>query len=106
MNHKVKKTRKIFEKKEEKNFDKRIKFIRSLIKKFNSHREPEIRAEFSFFKNNILTIKFSGISCYTCGFYDYFEDFSSGLEDYGTKARISRIKEYSNKVLVDYELEN
>jgi len=49
-------------------------------------------------------IVFNGVFCYSCGFYDYFDDFKILLEEKGLKNRIAEITEVDDGGVVDFRL--
>lgn len=64
-----------------------------VIEEYNSFRSPEAIASIIELKNDYFIISFRGHFCFTCGFYDWFEDFRLILEDYGFKTEISEINQ-------------
>ncbi len=80
--------------------------INEVIEEFNKYRGSEIQAELISADNNMITIKFSGSFCYTCGLIDYFEDFQILLEDI-TKLKF-KIESYRqldvDSYIVDYSV--
>ena len=81
--------------------------LQSAISEFNKYRNPEIIAKLCKFEGEFFKIEFKGTFCYTCGFYDYFDDFKYLLEDdFGLKSDIKEIIEMNEKVLVNFELTN
>jgi len=53
---------------------------------------------------NSFTIEFKGTFCYTCGFYDYFDDFKILLEEHGLRVRIVGVNEFSEGAIVKFIL--
>lgn len=41
---------------------------------FNKYHEPEAKAEYISYEDGIVSVRFSGPFCRSCGVYDYFED--------------------------------
>lgn len=77
------------------------------MKEFNKYRDPEITAKLVKFEGKSFKIEFTGTFCYTCGFYDYFDDFKYLLEDdFGLKTNTKEIIEMNERVLVNFELSN
>lgn len=63
------------------------------IKNYNRYRSPEATAEIIGYKDNVLTVRFTGSFCFTCGVNDWIEDLKYVLEDHGVEAEISEIIE-------------
>lgn len=83
------------------------KTVLSAINEFNKYRNPEIIAKLCEFEGESFKIEFTGTFCYTCGFYDYFDDFKYLLEDdFGLKTDIKEIIETNERVFVNFELFN
>ncbi|MEM3616198.1 MAG: hypothetical protein QXX09_06055 [Candidatus Methanomethylicia archaeon] len=67
--------------------------LSKVVEEYNRFRSPEAIASIIELKNNCFVISFKGNFCFTCGFYDWFEDFRLILEDYGLKTEISEINQ-------------
>ncbi|MGC8993447.1 MAG: hypothetical protein ACP5H3_01230 [Candidatus Aenigmatarchaeota archaeon] len=82
------------------------KALRKACRLFNKYRSPEAKAKIVSFNNSSKTflVSFEGTFCRTCGFYDYFDDFTIFLEDLGFKSKRKRIEEKENGALVEFEL--
>jgi len=84
--------------------------LQSAISEFNKYRNPEIIAKLCKFEGEFFKIDRSkGTFCYTCGFYDYFDEFDRSkylLDNFGLKSDIKEIIEMNEKVLVNFELTN
>ncbi len=65
------------------------------IETYNRYRSPEATAEIISYNNNVLTVRFKGSFCYTCGINDWIEDLKYVLEDHGIEAEIVEIIEES-----------
>ncbi len=65
------------------------------IKNYNKYRSPEATAEIISYKDDVLTVRFTGSFCFTCGVNDWIEDLKYVLEDYGVEAEITEIIEES-----------
>jgi len=76
------------------------------IKEFNKYRTPEVVANLTSVDNSSFNIKFKGHYCYTCGFYDYFDDFRFLLEEINVKAKITEIEEIEEGAIVTFTLES
>lgn len=57
--------------------------ILETIEEYNRYRIPEAKARLVSLAGNKFKIEFTGSLCYTCGFYDYFEDCKVLLEEKG-----------------------
>ena len=79
--------------------------LEKAVKEYNKYRSPEVNAEFVSLNENILEIKFSGIFCYTCGFYDYFDDFRYILKEMNVETKIIGIKEFNEESIVKFKVE-
>jgi len=73
---------------------------------FNRYRSPEAKAEVVSFYKDSFKVKFSGAFCLTCGFYDYFDDMASFLEEFGIKAKIEKVRETEDGGIVEFKLKN
>jgi len=65
------------------------------IETYNRYRSPEAIAEIISYNNDVLTVRFKGSFCYTCGINDWIEDLKYVLEDHGVEAEIVEIIEES-----------
>jgi hypothetical protein len=82
--------------------------IEGAIELYNRYRSPEVTAELISVRKDRFIVSFKGTFCRTCGFYDYFEDFSYELLDEGKiKTRILTVKEQWNTehFAVTYQIE-
>jgi hypothetical protein len=52
-----------------------------------------------------VKIEFTGSFCYTCGFSDYFDDYTILLEEKGMKAAIAEIIEIDEGAVVTFAFE-
>ena len=59
-----------------------------IIEEFNRYKAPEAMTRSTSFDEGSFKIEFIGTCCYTCGFYDYFDDFRILLEETGLKIRL------------------
>ena len=59
--------------------------VRGAIEEFNGYRSPEAEARLLGVREGRIKAEFRGSFCATCGFYDYFEDFSMILRDRGSR---------------------
>lgn len=78
--------------------------ILGAIEEYNKYRSPEINARVVSMAGDTFQIEFRGSFCYTCGFYDYFEDYRILLEEKGLITRILDIKELDEGALVSFQV--
>lgn len=78
--------------------------IEKTIEEYNKYRSPEATAKLTSMKEDTVTIEFTGTFCYTCGFYDYFEDYQFLLEEKGVKNKIIEIDEIDNGAIVTFKI--
>ncbi|MFX1465752.1 MAG: hypothetical protein ACFFA5_04705 [Promethearchaeota archaeon] len=76
------------------------------IKEYNKYRSPEVVAKLTTVDNSSFKIEFKGHYCYTCGFYDYFDDFRFLLEYDNMKTEIKEIVEIEEGAIVTFTLES
>ncbi len=81
---------------------KYLDIIEDAIKEYNSVRAPESIAQLWGFNGNEFKVRFTGHFCYTCGFYDYFDDFLFILEDMEYKFYRKEILEIENGAIVTF----
>ena len=67
--------------------------ISKAVEEYNKYRAPEAEVKVLRFDGKELTARFEGSFCYTCGFYDYIDDFLVELKDLGVVAEIKEIVE-------------
>lgn len=67
--------------------------ISKAVEEYNKYRAPEVEVKVLRFDGEELTAHFGGSFCYTCGFYDYIDDFLIELRDLGVVAEIKEIIE-------------
>ncbi|MBS7624283.1 hypothetical protein KEJ29_01730 [Candidatus Bathyarchaeota archaeon] len=80
------------------------KIVEDAIVEYNRYRSPEVEARLMSISENKIEIEFGGSICYTCGFYDYFEDYRIILEEMGLKTVISSIEEVDEKAIVAFSI--
>ncbi|MFQ5710374.1 MAG: hypothetical protein ACE5GD_01200 [Candidatus Geothermarchaeales archaeon] len=73
---------------------------------FNRFRSPEATARLLSIDERLFKIEFTGSFCYTCGFYDYFDDFKILLEETGLKTKIAEIEEIGEGAVVKFAMES
>lgn len=72
---------------------------------YNRYRAPEAEAEVLRVEGDRFMVRFTGSFCYTCGFYDYFDDYAFLLEDdYGVRVRIAEVREVDSGAVVSFEV--
>jgi len=82
------------------------KVLKKTIEEYNKYRTPEVIARLISIDNSNFRIEFTGHFCYTCGFYDYLDDFRFLLEELKVKAEITEIEEIDEGAVVTFTLES
>ncbi|MEM1574865.1 MAG: hypothetical protein QXF09_01770 [Nitrososphaerota archaeon] len=77
--------------------------IEKIIEEYNKYRVPEAEARLISFDKKYLKVEFKGNFCYSCGFYDYFDDLKILLEEEGLKTKIINIKEINGGAVVTFK---
>ncbi|MGB9630747.1 MAG: hypothetical protein ACP5KE_04940 [Candidatus Methanodesulfokora sp.] len=68
------------------------------LKKFIERFWPEAKAKIVEEEENEVIVDFYGHMCYTCGIYDYFDDFRYILEDEsGSSWKIEKYEEFEGE---------
>ena len=68
--------------------------INSVLKGYNKYRSSFAEASLIGKKRNVIFMRFSGNFCYSCGFYDYFDDLRIELErETGQRIELREVKE-------------
>lgn len=80
------------------------RIIEEAIVEYNKYRSPEVEAKLLLISDGEIKIEFGGSFCYTCGFYDYFEDYKTILEEMGLKTIISDIEETDEGAIVTFRI--
>ncbi len=81
------------------------KTVNDAIEEYNKFRVPEVIAKLISIDTTSFHVEFTGSFCESCGFYDYFDDFSILLEDdFGLKTKIREIHEISEGAVVKFEI--
>ena len=82
--------------------------LNELVKKaeglFNKYRAPEAVAKVIDVREGEIVVEFKGTFCKTCGFYDYFDDFSLFLEEVGVKNKVSEVEEVEDGAVVKFRI--
>lgn len=74
------------------------------IEEYNRYRSPEAKAKLISISGDTFKIEFTGSFCYTCGFYDYFEDYKVLLEERGLMTEIIEIEEIDEGAIVTFKV--
>lgn len=81
--------------------------LEKVVEEYNKYRSPEVEARLIHVKDYEFIVKFEGSFCYTCGFYDYIDDFLIELRDAGIDAEIKEvIEEIPVGVVVVFKLKD
>ncbi len=65
------------------------------IEEYNRYRAPEASASLFSIEGEEVTVLFEGSFRFTCGFYDYIDDFKLILEDLGINVQLLSVEETS-----------
>ena len=82
------------------------KIIKQTIEEYNKYRTHEVTARLILIESSNCKIDFTGHFCFTCGVYDYFDDFRFLLEESNVKAKITEIEEIDEGAIVTFTLES
>lgn len=83
----------------------RIKgLVSRAIEEYNKYRSPEVTAELVSLSDEEFEVRFMGYFCYTCGYYNYFDDFRLELEDLGLKTEIVEVREFAGGAVVKFKV--
>lgn len=74
------------------------------IKEYNKYRSPEVTAELLSMGRDTFEVRFTGPFCYSCGYYDYFEDLRLELEELGLRTKIVEVREIVEGAVVRFEV--
>ena len=80
--------------------------LKESISEYNKYRTPEATAKLVSIDNNNLKIEFKGHFCFTCGFYDYFDDLRFLLEDNNIISEIVKIDEIDQGAVVTFKIKS
>jgi superoxide reductase len=80
--------------------------LKESISEYNKYRTPEATAKLVSIENNRLKIEFKGHFCFTCGFYDYFDDLRFLLEDNNIITEIIKIDEIDQGAVVTFNIKS
>ncbi len=78
--------------------------IKRVIEEYNRYRGAESRAKLLSLSRDSFEVEFTGSFCYTCGFYDYFDDLKILLEEDGLKTEIAEIREIDEGAIVKFTI--
>ena len=78
--------------------------VEEAINEYNKFHGSESVAKLLTLNETEFTLEFTGSYCYTCGFYDYFEDYQILLEDRGVKSTIVNIEETDAGAVVNFKI--
>ena len=78
--------------------------VKAAITRFNEYRSPEAIATLLASDDNMITVKFDGRFCTTCGHYDYFEDLVVELRDQGIDSEMHAVNEAPSGSIVEFKL--
>ena len=78
--------------------------IEDAIREYNKYHSPEANTKLVSMSEKSFKIEFTGTFCYTCGFYDYFDDYKILLQEKGLKAIIGEINEGDEKAIGTFEI--
>ena len=83
--------------------------VRRTVALYNRFRSPEAFAKVVFVSPDLVTISFSGSFCYSCGVFDYIEDFVHEFKILTSKAelKVDRSRQTSPRSFeADYKVKN
>ena len=86
------------------NKEKLTKVLEKAVEEYNKYHAPEAVVCVLKVNDNSFLVEFRGPFCYTCGFYDYFDDLKYILLDLGLKVEVVAVKEISEGAVVEYKL--
>lgn len=78
--------------------------IEESIKEYNRYRSPEITSRLIAIGGQSFNIEFTGSFCYSCGFFDYFDDYKILLEEKGLATSINEIVEIYKGAHVNFKI--
>jgi superoxide reductase len=78
--------------------------IAQAIREYNKYHSPEGETKLVSLQAQSFQIEFTGSFCYTCGYYDYFDDYRILLEENGLTTRIADIVEIDAGAIVTFEI--
>ena len=80
--------------------------LKETIREYNKYRTPEVTAKLVSIDDVSFRIEFSGHFCFTCGFYDYFDDLRFLLEDINIITKITAVDEIDLGAVVTFLIES
>ncbi len=81
------------------------KRIETALAEYNRYHSPEATGRLLAVKGRSFTIAFTGSFCHTCGFYDYFDDFTITLKEKGLTVEVDEVTERDDGALVTFKRE-
>jgi superoxide reductase len=81
-----------------------VNTVHQTIDEYNRYHAPEATVQLSNYDKHYYCVQFTGSFCYTCGFYDYFDDFKYLLEDHGIITVIDQVTETVSGAYVSFQL--
>ncbi len=78
--------------------------LKNAVREYNKYHSPEATAKLVSMNDESFTIEFTGSFCQTCGFYDYFEDYTVLLKEKGLEVAIDEINETDEGAVVTFEV--
>lgn len=78
--------------------------IERALNEYNDYHAPEAIARCVDIKGNYFVVDFEGYICFSCGFYDYFEDLIYLLLKYGVLSRIVEVMLFDDRARIKYEI--
>ena len=80
------------------------KLIEKALREYNRCRSPEVTARLVSFRENSFSVEFLGSLCYSCSFYDYFDDLKYVIKDLGIEVEIRDVMEVEGGALVEFSV--
>lgn len=66
--------------------------VEAAVDEFNRYRSPECVAELVSFEGKKVVVEFKGCFCYSCGCFDYVDDFGLMLRDHGLRTVVDEVE--------------
>ena len=83
----------------------KVKILKNCMEEYNKYHSPEAKVEIIKIEKNKIILKFSGHYCFTCGAYDYFEDFVYLLKENMIESKIVKVYEsVEGEIIVEIEI--
>ena len=68
------------------------RLVHRAVGMYNRYRSPESTAKLVSIEGDVVTVRFEGSYCETCGLNDWVVDFKYVLEDLGVEAEVLEIR--------------